>query len=128
MMPTNADRPVTGMTTPARTSRLLDPSTILSVLIAALLALCVWTAANQPVSPPDFVGKISGLAFSPFQRGQSPEAGSYPSKAELRADLVRAARVAGQIRTYSVQGVQAEIPVLAEDLRLKVTLGAWLGH
>jgi exo-beta-1,3-glucanase (GH17 family)/glycosyltransferase involved in cell wall biosynthesis len=126
MMPTNADRPVTGMAKPVRTSRFLDPATVLAVLIAALLALCVWTAANRQVSPPDFTGKISGLAVSPFQRGQSPEAGSYPSKAELRADLVRAARVAGQIRTYSVQGVLGEIPVLAEDLGLKVTLGAWL--
>ena len=103
-------------------------ATWLAVLFGAFLAFCIWAATNRAVSPPDFVSNPAGLAFSPFQRGQSPETGVYPSEAQLRADLKIAAGISGQIRTYTVQGVLGQIPHLAEDLKLRITLGAWLAR
>ncbi len=44
----------------------------------------------------------------------------------MRADLKVAAGISGQIRTYTVQGVLGDIPRLAEGLKLRITLGAWL--
>ncbi len=109
---------------PRRT--LLHATTLLAVLFCALAALGTWTLLERPVAVPDFTGEIGGLAFSPFQRGQSPERDTYPSRQQIRADLVEAAELTGRVRTYTVQGVLGDIPGLASDLPLHVTLGAWL--
>jgi exo-beta-1,3-glucanase (GH17 family) len=104
----------------------LHPGTVLALLLCAAAAFGVWALLNRPVALADFHGRVAGLAFSPFQRGQSPEDARFPSKAEIRADLVQAAATAGRIRTYTVAGDMAEVPKLAADLPLKITLGAWL--
>jgi exo-beta-1,3-glucanase (GH17 family)/cellulose synthase/poly-beta-1,6-N-acetylglucosamine synthase-like glycosyltransferase len=104
----------------------LHPGTVLALLLCAAAAFGVWALLNRPVALADFHGRVAGLAFSPFQRGQSPEDARFPSKAEIRADLVQAAATAGRIRTYTVAGDMAEVPKLAADLPLRVTLGAWL--
>jgi exo-beta-1,3-glucanase (GH17 family)/cellulose synthase/poly-beta-1,6-N-acetylglucosamine synthase-like glycosyltransferase len=109
-------------------ARALHPTTLLAVLLAACLGFGVWAVANRPAQAPDFDGRIAGLAFSPFQRGQSPEAGTEPSRAQLRADLALAAGVTGQIRTYGVSGSLGDIPALAQEFHLRVTLGAWLSR
>ena len=103
-------------------------ATWLAVLAGCALALGVWAGANRPVAVLEFAGGPAGLAFSPFHRGQSPETGSYPDAAQLRADLAVAAGISGQIRTYTVQGILGEIPALAENLKLRITLGAWLNQ
>ena len=105
---------------------LLHPTTLLALGMSAAVTLGCWDMANQKQEVPDYTGTVAGLAFSPFHRGESPETGKWPSKAEIRADLVRAADTTGRIRTYTVQGEMADIPRLAADLPLKVTLGAWL--
>jgi exo-beta-1,3-glucanase (GH17 family)/cellulose synthase/poly-beta-1,6-N-acetylglucosamine synthase-like glycosyltransferase len=104
----------------------LHPTTLLAVLFCALAALGTWTILERPVAVPDYNGEIGGLAFSPFQRGQSPENDTYPSRRQIRTDLVEAAELTGRVRTYTVQGVLGDIPGLAADLPLRVTLGAWL--
>ncbi len=69
-----------------------------------------WAGLNTPVAAPDFNGRIAGLAFSPFHRGQSPEDGSTPEPAEIRDDLARAAAITGRMRTYTVAGDFAAHP------------------
>jgi len=105
---------------------LAHPTTLLAVALAACLTLAIWAVAERPVPVDDFGGSVSGLAFSPFHRGESPETGVWPSKAEITSDLALAAEMTGQVRTYTVQGVFADIPRLARALPLRVTLGAWL--
>ena len=58
---------------------------------------------------------------------QRPELGEFPTQAELRADLALIARIADSIRTYSIDGTLADIPRLAGEVGLDVTLGVWLG-
>ena len=98
----------------------------LAVLLCALVCVVVWAALNRPVAVPNYRGTIAGEAFSPYQRGQSPEDGAMPGPAQLRADLERAAETTGRIRTYTVQGSFADIPRLAAGLPLNITMGAWL--
>ncbi len=105
---------------------LTHPTTVLSVMLAACLTLGTWTVAERPVEVPDFRGSVGGLAFSPFHRGQSPETQAWPTKPEIKSDLAYAADMTDQVRTYTVQGVFADIPRLARALPLRVTLGAWL--
>jgi exo-beta-1,3-glucanase (GH17 family)/cellulose synthase/poly-beta-1,6-N-acetylglucosamine synthase-like glycosyltransferase len=111
-----------------RRSGFLHPTTLLAVLLAAGLAFGLWAAANRPANAPDFNGRIAGLAFSPFQRGQSPEAGTQPTDAQLRSDLALVSGVTGQIRTYGVGGSLGDIPALARGMHLDITLGAWLAR
>src|SRR5206468_4195256 len=94
----------------------------------ALAGLGAWAAANRPVSPPDVTGRVAGLAFSPFQRGQSPEDGRFPSVAQIEADLRAAAALTGpggQIRSYTVAGDMARLPALAA---VDVSTSRWLPY
>ncbi|MBV8220277.1 MAG: hypothetical protein JO325_17555, partial [Solirubrobacterales bacterium] len=85
-------------------ARGLDGRSWLALALAAAVALLVWALAERPVPMPDFPGQISGLAFSPFRRGESREAQRFPSASEIRADLVRAATLTERIRVYTVEG------------------------
>ncbi len=100
-----------------------SPATMLALGLTAAASLGVWTAGNQPQSAPAYTGSIGGLAFSPYHRGESPEAHQIPSAAEIRSDLAMASRYTSQIRTYTVQDGMADIPRLAADYPMHVTLG-----
>jgi exo-beta-1,3-glucanase (GH17 family)/cellulose synthase/poly-beta-1,6-N-acetylglucosamine synthase-like glycosyltransferase len=110
----------------SRRHRLLHPGTLLALGIGAAVSLGCWTVANQPVAVPAYEGRVGGFAFSPYHRGETPEANQFPTEAEVRQDLAVASAMSGQIRTYTVNGPMADIPRLADAYRLKVTLGAWL--
>ena len=105
---------------------LFNPATLLALAVAAAGSLGLWNVTNQKQAVPDYIGEVSGLAFSPYQRGQTPEHNDYPSTEQVRADLALAAQVTSRIRTYTVAGPMADIPALAADYPLRVTLGAWL--
>ncbi len=111
-----------------RRHRLLHPGTLLALGLSASVSLGAWTAFNQPQPAADFTGRIGGLAFSPFHRGESPENNQFPTTAEVQQDLAKVAGMTDQIRTYTVEGPMADIPRLAAPYNLKVTLGAWLDH
>jgi exo-beta-1,3-glucanase (GH17 family)/cellulose synthase/poly-beta-1,6-N-acetylglucosamine synthase-like glycosyltransferase len=102
------------------------PATLLALGIAAAASFGVWDVANQPVAVPSFSGEVGGLAFSPYHRGETPEAHQYPTTAEIREDLQKASDLTGRIRTYSLAGSLADIPRLAADYPLQITLGAWI--
>ena len=102
--------------------------TLLAVVTCLFITIAVWALVNRPVVPPDFHGRVAGLAFSPFQRGEDPESGTLPTRAEIRADLERVAGVTGRVRSYTVAGAMGELPRLAAGLPLKLTLGAWLAR
>src|SRR5690606_4109143 len=65
-------------------------------------------------------------SFSPFRVGQNPQQGTYPSDEEMRGDLELLSEQTDNIRTYSVDGALANIPQLAEEFGLRVTLGIWI--
>ncbi|WP_323389238.1 glycosyltransferase [Myxococcus qinghaiensis] len=100
------------------------------VVVVAIAALFTgfWALNNRPVSVPDWPEKVSGFAYSPFRLGDSPKKGRYPSEAELREDLEQLSTLTDSIRTYTVEGPQAEIPRLAQEYGLRVTLGVWISR
>jgi len=101
-------------------------TTLLALGVSAAVSLGVWTAVDQPQAVPNYVGDVGGVAFSPYHRGETPEANKLPTQAEIRQDLKLASGITNHIRTYSVQGDLAAIPRLAADYNMKVTLGAWI--
>ena len=106
-------------------ARKLGINLVVVLAIAALFA-GIWALYNRPVSAPDWPEQISGYSFSPFRQGQNPQTNTYPSDAEMRADLELLTKQTDNIRTYSVDGSLANIPQLAEELGLRVTLGIWI--
>ncbi|HSX90086.1 MAG TPA: glycosyltransferase [Pseudomonas sp.] len=106
-------------------ARKLGINLVVVLAIAALFA-GIWALYNRPVSAPDWPEQISGYSFSPFRQGQNPQTNTYPSDAEIRADLELLTKQTDNIRTYSVDGSLANIPQLAEELGLRVTLGIWI--
>ncbi|MFD2643007.1 glycosyltransferase [Pseudomonas japonica] len=98
------------------------------VIVMAIAALFTgfWALINRPVSAPNWPEQISGFSYSPFRLGESPQKGQYPSEAEIREDLEQLSKLTDSIRIYTVEGTQAEIPRLAEEFGLRVTLGVWI--
>jgi exo-beta-1,3-glucanase (GH17 family)/cellulose synthase/poly-beta-1,6-N-acetylglucosamine synthase-like glycosyltransferase len=106
----------------------LHPATVASLALAALVSFGAWDIADQPRPAPDYVGEVGGLAFSPYHRGETPEADRFPTSAEIRSDLEKASEITSRIRTYTVADGQDQIPRLAADYPLQVTLGAYLNR
>ncbi|MGH8619646.1 MAG: beta-(1-3)-glucosyl transferase, partial [Burkholderiales bacterium] len=96
----------------------------LSLLVAAA-CWGVWQHANLPLTVVDAPPRISGFAYSGFRPGQDPNAGLYPTEAELAEDFALIARHSGRIRTYTATENTA-VPRLAAMEGLRVTAGAWL--
>lgn len=98
------------------------------VVAVASLFTGLWAWYNQPLSAPDWPDQISGFSFSPFRLNERPQDNTYPTEDEIRADLNLVSSQTNNIRTYSVEGTLAEIPRLAEEFGLRVTLGIWLSN
>jgi exo-beta-1,3-glucanase (GH17 family)/cellulose synthase/poly-beta-1,6-N-acetylglucosamine synthase-like glycosyltransferase len=104
-----------------------SPSSWAAGIGVGVLAFGIWAGTNRPVTDiPGYTGDVGGYAFSPFQKGQSPQTGVYPSAAQIKSDLALVAQHTHNIRTYTVEGDLGSIPALAEGMGLNVTLGAWL--
>ncbi|MGB2902879.1 MAG: hypothetical protein WBB96_05570, partial [Candidatus Dechloromonas phosphoritropha] len=67
----------------------------------ALINLLIWRAFNPPVVAPDVSMQVAGLAYSGFQRWESPLTGRFPSDAALADDLHKLAGLTTRLRTYS---------------------------
>ncbi|MEB0170224.1 beta-(1-3)-glucosyl transferase, partial [Pseudomonas sp. CCC4.4] len=98
------------------------------VVVVAIAALFTgfWALINRPVNAPDWPEQISGFSYSPFRPGQNPQEGIYPTDDEMRQDLELISKQTDSIRTYSVDGSLGDIPKLAEEFGLRVTLGIWI--
>lgn len=98
------------------------------VVFAGLVSSLLWWSANRPGIEPLWPEKIDGISFSPMREGQRPQGPELPDIAQIDEDLALLAGEVHAVRTYSVAGVLAEIPRLAEAHGLNVTLGAWLSR
>lgn len=66
------------------------------------------------------------ICYSPYRDGQAP-GGIEPSEAQIQEDFRILAPLVTGIRTYSSQGIHAQIPKLAREAGLEVYQGAWIG-
>ena len=99
-----------------------------AVLIAALVALAnylFWSGLGSNPPAPDVQARVNGLTYAPFGRADAPWVREVPAADLIAADLKQLAGVTSQIRTYSAAQFP-ELPALAAQNGLRVTLGAWL--
>jgi exo-beta-1,3-glucanase (GH17 family) len=107
--------------------------------VLSLLTFFLWSMPNKPqagdVTMP--AGKFNSLSYAPYQAWQSPRDKTFPTPAEISADLALVAGQADGIRTYSsVEGTlpatlaaiqnHTDVVGLAQKAGLKVWLGIWL--
>ncbi len=94
------------------------PAPVLArVLLVCLLALLVTLAT----------GCFYGIAYGPFRDGQSPDS-VYPTRTEIREDLIQLRSVTTRIRTYGSAGPLRNIALEAAELGFSITAGAFLGR
>ena len=109
-----------------RNALILRPALLL--LLAAITGLG-WYLPNRPqaadVAMP--ASRFNSLSFAPFRDGQSPLTGTFPSAAEVDADLALVATRAGGVRTYAAIEGDYDVAALAGAHGLKVWQGIWLG-
>lgn len=99
---------------------------ILICIAIAVFSISFWSLLNRPEIEPPWPTRIQGFSFSPMQAWNNPIEKNFPTEEDIEGDLTLLADKTNAIRTYTVEGVQARIPVLAQKYGLNVTLGAWL--
>ncbi len=96
-------------------------------VLTTLLAYSLWLLPNLNLGDHTALStKIRSVSYSPFRRGQSPESGIFPSKAEMESDIALLSKSVKNIRIYSGSNALGDIPELADKQGLTVWLGAWL--
>jgi cellulose synthase/poly-beta-1,6-N-acetylglucosamine synthase-like glycosyltransferase/exo-beta-1,3-glucanase (GH17 family) len=102
--------------------------------VAAVVALvaCLHAGAwalrqTQASAAPNFDGILNSVSYSPFTTGVHPDLeGSRPPEERIRAELKALAPYTRAIRLYSSTGGVEQVPKVAAEFGLKVTLGIWL--
>ena len=98
---------------------------VLVVALATVLHAAGWFFVHERVSPPNVVGQLASVSFSPIAAGQDGEK-DVTSEEQIRSDLAVIAPYTRAIRTYSVSNGLEAVPELASEFGLHVTLGAWI--
>jgi exo-beta-1,3-glucanase (GH17 family)/cellulose synthase/poly-beta-1,6-N-acetylglucosamine synthase-like glycosyltransferase len=100
------------------------------VAFVGVVVACVhagaWALSKNTVSAPDFTTQIASLSYTPFDGSAHPNSGTRTSAAQIRADLQAIAPYTRKVRTYSSTGGSEQVPEIAREFGLKVSLGAWL--
>ncbi len=98
---------------------------LIAVAIAAI-TIGFWAYLNRPEQEPAWPARIQGFSFSPMRADQSPIEGRLPSEEQIDADLALLEGKTHAVRTYTMEGTLAEVPVLARRHHINVALGAWV--
>ena len=101
-------------------------SSLLIVAAFAMLTVAAWGYANRPIPEPAWPKRIQGFAFQPYQKDQDAIQRENPTIEQIDGDLALLAGRTRAVRTYSSLDTLGEIPALAAEHDLKVTVGAWL--
>src|SRR5215471_14194086 len=102
-------------------------SIVFVVTLVACLHAGAWAFRQTQASAPNFEGVLNSVSYSPFTTGAHPDLeGSRPPEARIRADLKAIAPYTKAIRLYSSTGGVEQVPKIAAEFGLKVTLGIYL--
>ena len=94
------------------------------VALAACLHAGVWAFFQTTGTAPNIDRSLASVSYAPFEGIRNPE--DEPTAAQIRADLKAIAPYTNAIRTYrSTRGME-QVPAIAAEFGLKVTLGIGL--
>jgi exo-beta-1,3-glucanase (GH17 family)/cellulose synthase/poly-beta-1,6-N-acetylglucosamine synthase-like glycosyltransferase len=96
-----------------------------ALVLVSLATLAAWFSLDSPIDAPDWKGKAHGLAYNPSGL-YSWEPTDVVTREHVRRDLKELSRITTRVRTYSVAQGLDQVPAVAAELGLKVSLGIWL--
>ncbi|MEN8199844.1 MAG: glycosyltransferase [Thermodesulfobacteriota bacterium] len=99
---------------------------IFIALVVATVTYSLWAFANRPEVEPMWPDTIQGFSFSPMRLHHDPLTGKLPTVDEVEEDIALLSGKTHAIRTYTVDGSFAQIPLLARKHDLNVALGGWI--
>jgi len=97
---------------------------VLLFVIAAHAGL--WGILRERQEAPDFRGMLPSVSYAPFDGSGHPDVDNIPNADKIRADLKTLAPLSRAIRLYSSTGGVELVPPIANEVGLKVTVGAWI--
>src|SRR3954452_2415405 len=86
----------------------------------------IWGVLRDKQQAPDFRGILPSVSYAPFEGTGHPDVDNIPSAEKIRADLKTLAPLTRAIRLYSSTGGVELVPPIANEVGLKVTVGAWI--
>ncbi|MDR2880980.1 MAG: beta-1,6-glucan synthase [Azoarcus sp.] len=105
------------------------------VQLIALAALLGWVVTQtRPVTMPGLElaqgEKLRCVSYAPFHRpGQTPfDEGLRIARQQIEEDLRALSAITDCVRLYSTDKGLDQVPGIAQELGLKVLLGAWIGY
>ncbi|PWT87148.1 MAG: glycosyl transferase family 2, partial [Proteobacteria bacterium] len=97
-----------------------------SVFAVVALVVCVhaglWTALHRQQAAVNIDAPLASVSYSPYV-WDHPNSGVRPTAEQIRADLKLLSPYTQAIRTYQSTGGVEQVPAIAAELGLKVTLG-----
>ncbi|MDB5504318.1 MAG: glycosyl transferase, family 2 [Tardiphaga sp.] len=97
---------------------------VLLFVTAAHAAL--WGILREKQEAPDFKGILPSVSYAPFDGTAHPDVDNIPNPDKIRADLTKLSTVSRAIRLYSSTGGVELVPPIANEVGMKVTVGAWI--
>jgi len=99
---------------------------LVALLVACVATVAFWSSLDQPLSAPEWRGKIRGLAYSPSHLYSESDKDNNVTDELIRRDLAQLSKMTRRIRTYTVDYNHDRIPYIAREFGMKVSLGLWL--
>jgi exo-beta-1,3-glucanase (GH17 family)/cellulose synthase/poly-beta-1,6-N-acetylglucosamine synthase-like glycosyltransferase len=96
------------------------------LLFVSAIHAAMWGALREKQEAPDFKGILPSVSYAPFEETAHPDVDNVPSTEKIRADLKTLAPLTRAIRLYSSTGGVELVPPIANEVGLKVTVGAWI--
>src|SRR6185437_15369212 len=86
----------------------------------------LWGLFQEKQPAPDFRGILPSVSYAPFEGNAHPDVDNIPQIEKIRADLKKLSTITRAIRLYSSTGGVEQVPPIAAEFGLKVTVGAWI--
>src|SRR5882762_6552091 len=100
---------------------------VVAVLVFVTAAhAALWGVLREKQPAPDFRGILPSVSYAPFDGTGHPDVDNLPNADKIRADVKKLAPLTRAIRLYSSTGGVEMVPPIANEVGLKVTVGAWI--
>src|SRR5712672_2143304 len=101
-------------------------SVVAVLMVVAAVHAAMWGLLREKQQAPDFKGILPSVSYAPFEGTAHPDVDNIPNAEKIRADLRTLAPLTRAIRLYSSTGGGELVPSVANEVGLKVTVGAWI--
>src|ERR1700687_4924602 len=96
------------------------------LLFVAAVHAAMWGVLREKQQAPDFKGMLPSVSYAPFEGTAHPDVDNIPNAEKIRADLKTLAPLTRAIRPHSSTRGVDRVPPIANEVGLKVTVGAWI--